>query len=395
MGFRQFRSRPLQSLLIVVAIALGVAVVTAVVAYMQLSNRQAQLAKNSSDARTLILSSKQNDFSNLVSANPAPVRKVGTSQDKTVTFTLEDIRAAKMAAPSIDYGYPSLWTNYIETANGEGFGVEPMTQEHFEAAMLTVTKGATFTQSDFDENRAVMLITPTGAKNNDLPEDPIGKTLSVEGREQTIIGLLPENEESYLPDGLTLYKPSDSETFEQLLFVVKDASNLEQAQSELETFARRTWGESVVVQSFNLDWLEQSQRLATFFTAIFASLGLLIASLNIMNLFIARVLRRQKEFAILRSLGAQRGDIRNKLLSEALALGVVGGILGVIAGYGLLLAFNSYVQRASGGNWLDVSFSPSALLIGFALAIIVSLLFSFYPALMASRVKIREALGGE
>jgi putative ABC transport system permease protein len=97
----------------------------------------------------------------------------------------------------------------------------------------------------------------------------------------------------------------------------------------------------------------------------------------------------------LRSLGAQRGDIRNKLLSEALALGVVGGILGVIAGYGLLLAFNSYVQRASGGNWLDVSFSPSALLIGFALAIVVSLLFSFYPALMASRVKIREALGGE
>jgi ABC-type antimicrobial peptide transport system permease subunit len=98
---RQFRSRPLQSLLIVVAIALGVAVVTAVVAYMQLSNRQAELAKNSLDARTLIFTSKQNDFSNLLSANPAPVRKVGTSQDETVTFTLEDIRAAKMAAPSI------------------------------------------------------------------------------------------------------------------------------------------------------------------------------------------------------------------------------------------------------------------------------------------------------
>jgi uncharacterized membrane protein YwzB len=52
--FRQFRSRLLQSLLIIVAIALGVAVVTAVVAYTQLSNRQAALAKNSLEARTLV-----------------------------------------------------------------------------------------------------------------------------------------------------------------------------------------------------------------------------------------------------------------------------------------------------------------------------------------------------
>ena len=393
--FRQFRSRPLQSLLIVVAIALGVAVVTAVVAYTQLSNRQAESAKNSLDARTLTLSSRENDNSNFLSSNPAPVRKIGTAQDKSVIFTLDDLQAAKEAAPSVAYAYPDLWSNYTETSNGELFGVQPVTSEYLEAANITVTAGSAFTESDFDERRTVMLITPTGARNNALPEDPIGKLVIVGVKTYTVIGLLPDNEVEHLADGLTPYKPFRSETFGQLSFVVQNAAQLERAEAELEVFARKTWGESVVVQAFSLEGLEQNQSLATFFTAIFASLGLLIASLNIMNLFIARVLRRQKEFAILRSLGAERKDIRNKLLGEALVLGVSGGILGIIAGYGLLLAFNSYVQRASGGDWLNVSFSPFALVVGFTLAIVVSLLFSFYPALMASRVKIREALGGE
>jgi putative ABC transport system permease protein len=95
-------------------------------------------------------------------------------------------------------------------------------------------------------------------------------------------------------------------------------------------------------------------------TAAFASTALVAASLNIMNLFLARVLKRSHDIGLQRSLGATANRIVWRFLSEALLLGSLGGILGVVAGYGLSKVYENY-QRAFYGeqaSFVPTGFSP-------------------------------------
>jgi putative ABC transport system permease protein len=123
---------------------------------------------------------------------------------------------------------------------------------------------------------------------------------------------------------------------------------------------------------------------------------LVAAALNIMNLMLARVLKRSHDIGIQRSLGATANAIVWRFLSEALVLGVLGGLLGIAAGYGLYRIYNNYQQTYYGEafGFVPTTFSPLAALIGFVVALVVSLIFGLYPAIRASKLRIIEALRG-
>ena len=88
--------------------------------------------------------------------------------------------------------------------------------------------------------------------------------------------------------------------------------------------------------------------------------------------------------------GATRSAIRNQFLGEAALLGAVGGVFGVAAGYGLHAAYRGYTEDLYGGY--GEVFSVPVALEALSLALLVSLLFGLYPAVLASRVHIIEAL---
>jgi ABC-type antimicrobial peptide transport system permease subunit len=180
-----------------------------------------------------------------------------------------------------------------------------------------------------------------------------------------------------------------------LQFAVENPDNLDAARDQLASFAREMWGERVSVSSNNAG-NEGQLRLMNIVIAAFASTALVAASLNIMNLMLARVLKRSHDIGIQRSLGATANTIIWRFLNEALLLGILGGLLGVVAGYGLHSVYNSYQKSFYGEEFgfIATNFSPMAALIGFAVALVVSLLFGLYPAIRASRIRIIEALRG-
>ena len=95
---------------------------------------------------------------------------------------------------------------------------------------------------------------------------------------------------------------------------------------------------------------------------------------------------------MLQSLGATRANIRSRYFVHALAVGAVGGLLGVALGYGFLAVFNAYAAASSPVPVPLVTPSWLSLGVGFAAAVGSSLLFTLYPAQLAARASIAEAV---
>ena len=399
---RHLYTRPLQPLLIVTAMALGVSVITAVTAYVQSSRQNLEVTKQALEFRQIIVFGEGGDVeASRKQTEPLP-RKVERSSPPTV-FSPTDLDRIRDAAPSVDYAYvapPAFRTQFFTLMNGSEAGVATVNRDYMEAAKLKVTDGEGFSKKDFHNQNPVMLVTASGAGRLGLTGNPVGQTFGMlAGGKFTVIGVLPDPDEALaeydalIPEGTSSSAEDSLLPTTSLVFAVDDADEIDNAQAEIEAFVRRTWGDDVAVYAQSLAEITRTAQLSEWVTAIFAALGLIIAALNIMNLFVAQVFRQQRELAIRRSLGATRGDILGLVLGEVLLLGMFGGLLGVAAGAGLTLAIDAYIQSVTANSWPSLTLSVSGVALGLAFAIGLSILFGLYPALSASRLNFSDVLG--
>ena len=159
------------------------------------------------------------------------------------------------------------------------------------------------------------------------------------------------------------------------------------------------------------DWMEMNRnlfsalRLEKIAMFIILVLIVLVAAFNIISTLIMVVMEKNKDIAILKSMGASSAGIRRVFMIEGLVIGVVGTALGSILG--LLAALNlekitSFVENLFGFKILasDVYYidklpsqvNPSDVLIITVTAILISLLATIYPSWRASKLDPAEAL---
>jgi putative ABC transport system permease protein len=129
------------------------------------------------------------------------------------------------------------------------------------------------------------------------------------------------------------------------------------------------------------------------FLYVFVIVALVVGSFLIVNTFSILVAQRSRELALLRALGASRGQVRRLVLLEALAIALIGSTLGIAAGYLIAIA----IKAIFGLIGLDLSdsplaFEPSTLLISYLVGIVVTLVAAYLPARRAAKVSPIEAL---
>ena len=127
--------------------------------------------------------------------------------------------------------------------------------------------------------------------------------------------------------------------------------------------------------------LAQRQRTMQIFNIVLgaiASISLLVGGIGIMNIMLASVMERIKEIGLRMSIGATRKDIVLQFMSEAVAISISGGLIGILLGVGL-----SYMIRVFAD--IQTIVSSWSVILAFLVAVLIGLVFGIYPAQRASR----------
>lgn len=139
--------------------------------------------------------------------------------------------------------------------------------------------------------------------------------------------------------------------------------------------------------------IREALSFVSYFLVAFGLVGLLVGTFLIANTFSMIVAQRTKEFALLRALGASKGQITRSVCLESALVGLVGSALGVVGGVGLVaairVAMNSYgMPLPDAGTGLSGRAVAVPLVVGTA----VTVLSALAPAMRAGRVRPVEAM---
>jgi putative ABC transport system permease protein len=120
-----------------------------------------------------------------------------------------------------------------------------------------------------------------------------------------------------------------------------------------------------------------------------AGISLMVGGIGIMNIMLTTVTERTHEIGLRKAVGARRNDILLQFLVEAMTLSLLGGIIGVIVGWGIAQVIGR-VQL--GGSAITPVVSVDSVLLATLFSLVVGLFFGIYPAARASRLQPVDAL---
>ncbi len=130
-------------------------------------------------------------------------------------------------------------------------------------------------------------------------------------------------------------------------------------------------------------------------TYVLEAIAVVIAMLGIVNTLITSVLERRREFATLRAIGGSSAQIQQLVLWEAIYLGAIGIVLGLIGGGLLSLLLIKVINRQSFGWTIQMILPIGSLVQAVALAVLATLVAGYFPARWAARQPVVEGLRDE
>ena len=289
------------------------------------------------------------------------------------------------------------------------------TISYFDFKQYRIAKGNLFVEADIANGSRVMVLSDQLANRIFPDQDPIGQHIPIEifGMEQdvlyTVIGVLApfEENESFsismafgeypafvpitaMPSSWTA--GADQETLlDNFVIGVEDGIDLAEASEIIQAEIRQRYGDLGIVDNSYLVLTEQNNSSYSLYIiiAIFASLGLVIAAINILNLMLARVLRRTKSIGLAMALGSAKSTVFGQFLLEAVILGLTGAVVGIGLSFALVKGIISKLILT------EISFGITSIAAGCGLGLLVSLLFGVYPAYQGAAIDPVDALRTE
>lgn len=422
-AFRYIKDRFLESFMVVLGLGLGIGIIAGVTGLIQ--SYFDETGNEDNPWMTIIrVESKVNSWDWMV-----PIWKVGEESMPDVQFSIDDILDVRETCPDVAFAWIDLWDNLHPGESWEDFYDEGenysdawweneiygngVSLEAIEVNNLRVIEGVSLTEQDIEQENPVLIMGNYLAENLYKEESPIGETIRLNGIDFTILGIFvdenlerrleknPDEEvrkwdnpnKVYYPYTLNSYYRETGEMW-NLSFKAGEYERLEDAVSQLEHFFSSRYGEDTVSINSQLTWNRQNDSVAVRIFVIIgfiAAAGVVIAAINILNLMMARVLRRNRQIGISIALGADRGQVFSLFLTESGILSILGGICGCGLAFLIKILLTGIFNSGEGGG-PSLEITPLTLLVALGITGFLSLIFAVYPAYKASRTIASDVL---
>ncbi len=319
-------------------------------------------------------------------------------------ITKDEFEALQKYSKEADYISPQIFSMKMVKYKNEKYDrifIIGTSDKYKDTDNINLGVGRFLTELDVKRNHSVCVIGAELAENLFKDEDPVGKRLYIGNRKYRVIGIL-EKKGKIFGQSMDNYAIVPLGAFQRafgrhrgfrVAMTVEDVGRLEDMKDEVRGILRRV--RKISPQDDDDFAINQQDQLTELYRQltgvlyaivfVIGSMSLLVGGIGIMNIMLVSVTERTKEIGIRKAIGAKRKNILSQFLIESIAIASLGGLLGIIFGFG---GGNIVLSQME----LSTSVSLTSIIIGFGFSTFVGVVAGFYPAWKAARMNPIDSL---
>lgn len=335
-----------------------------------------------------------------------------TGSTPTRDLDADDLEQIELNVPGYDFVTGVQYTSSNISAGAkteESASLVLVEAQYFDAASVKFIAGSAFSERDGSTGGMVIVLGQPVAKKlfGGDGSDAVGRPVKIGNDSYIVVGVAEAansyQTESYLPYKTGMSRLADGYGgYAQVIGYAKEGVDANDLADRTRTFLysylnvdpnddESGYVDVTAMQSM-IDQLNATMATFSLMMSAVAGISLVVGGIGIMNMMLTNVTERIREIGLRKALGARSSDITKQFLLESVTLCLVGGLIGILLGYGASWALTSVASSLTDGMTVTPAISPTTIAAATGICIAIGVGFGYYPARRAARLNPVESL---